>query len=499
MIRKSDESFSVKNIVEDKINRPSVKRRILLYLLAFTAATLSLIWLFQITLFPAIYKRVRISETKSCASKMLDLSADEYEDSSSALSERYDICITVFKIQNRIGTVETERHVNSNCFIHNMYSDPAYANSYFTSIYTEVKNNGGLLQSAPLFGSRYANSNETEASDDGANIIYAVLSESSDGEYLMLFNTETYPLASTVSTVRTILGIISLILIILSVIISLLISAHMTRPIANMSREAAKLALGDYDVHFDGGAYRETGELADTLDRAARELSALDRMQKDLIGNISHDLRTPLTMIKGYGEVMRDIPGEMTAENMQVIIDETERLSSLVSDLLDASRMMSSSQQLDIKEFSVTEAVEETVNRFSKLCERDGYKILFERDSNAIVRADKTRILQVIYNLIGNAINYTGDDKTVTIMQTVKDDSCRISITDSGEGIPECELPMIWERYYKSGRFHKRPSQGSGIGLSIVKNALIMHGARFGVSSSVGIGSTFWFELKIAD
>lgn len=476
---------------------PSIRRHILLYLLAFTAIVIVLICIFQIVLFPSLYRQVRIYETKKCAGELLGTAVDTYENSAVALSEKYNICVTVFRISDWQATVTAESHVNQNCFIHNISADQGTLSAYLTNLYKNAEKDEGYLQSAPLFGNR--RDNRYNGDDGGENIIYAVLTDGDDGsEYMMLFNTETYPLASTVSTVRAILVVISITLIILSITLSVLISSYMTRPLTKMSHEAARLALGDFGVHFDSGGYRETGELAETLNRAAKELSNLDKMRKDLIANISHDLRTPLTMIKGYGEVMRDIPGEMTPENMQVIIDETERLTSLVNDILDASRAMSESGALKMEVFSLTQAVKETVSRFSHLCEKDGYRIIFECGRDVKVKADRARILQVIYNLIGNAINYTGDDKTVQIRLTDPNSNgvCRFSVTDSGEGIPEEELPMIWERYYKSGSFHKRPSQGSGIGLSIVKNVLALHGARFGVNSTVGVGSTFWFELK---
>ena len=111
--------------------------------------------------------------------------------------------------------------------------------------------------------------------------------------------------------------------------------------------------------------------------------------------------------------------------------------------------------------------------------------------------ADETRLLQVVYNLVNNAINYTGEDKTVTIRQDVLDDIVRVSIIDTGEGISEDKLPLVWDRYYKIDKVHKRAILGTGLGLSIVKNILMLHNSRFGVSSEVGKGSIFWFELKV--
>ena len=223
----------------------------------------------------------------------------------------------------------------------------------------------------------------------------------------------------------------------------------------------------------------------------------MEKIRKELIANISHDLRTPLTMISGYSEVMRDIPGENTPENMQVIIDETARLTSLVNDLLNVSKLQSGTQKMDVKKMSLTKAIKDTVKRYDTLINHNGFTIKFESDEEAFILGDETRLLQVVYNLINNAINYTGSDKTVIVKQEITDNVVRISVIDSGEGISEQDLPLIWDRYYKVDKVHKRAMVGTGIGLSIVKNILLLHNSRFGVSSEVGKGSTFWFEFKL--
>ncbi|MBQ7313937.1 MAG: hypothetical protein IJW81_10170 [Clostridia bacterium] len=268
-----------------------------------------------------------------------------------------------------------------------------------------------------------------------------------------------------------------------------------------MSEEASKLALGNYNVNFDGGNCKETVMLSSTLNRAAYELSKLDKMQKDLIANVSHDLRTPLTMIAGYTEAMRDLPGEATPENMQIVIDETNRLTSLVNDMLEVSRYQGGTQVLHPARFNFTEVIRTTLGRYGKLREKDGYTIRFEADRDVFVEADEGRILQVVYNLINNAVNYTGEDKTVVIRQTVTDDGAAVltEVIDTGIGIAKEDLPLVWERYYKVNDFHKRANMGTGLGLSIVKNILLLHGAEFGVNSKVGHGSNFWFKLKISE
>jgi signal transduction histidine kinase len=272
---------------------------------------------------------------------------------------------------------------------------------------------------------------------------------------------------------------------------------RISSPIVRMNQSAKQLAKGNYDVQFEGEGYRETRELAETLNYASKELSKNDRLQKELIANVSHDLRTPLTMIKGYSEIMRDIPGENTPENMQTIIDETERLSELVNGLLDISRLQADAAELVREPFNLTEQMQTSVGRYDKLRSQDGYAVLFEYDRHVFVNADKAMILRVLYNLINNGINYAGEDKTVTVRQECFGNKVRISVIDHGAGIAEEQIPLIWDRYYKVDRVHKRAVVGTGLGLSIVKTVLERHGAAYGVESQVGKGSTFWFELEL--
>ena len=280
--------------------------------------------------------------------------------------------------------------------------------------------------------------------------------------------------------------------------LAFLMSRLITKPIVRMNESAKRLARGEYAADFVGSGYREISELADTLNYASTELAKTDNLQKELISNISHDLRTPLTMIKGYSEMMRDIPGENTPENIQIIIDETSRLSELVNDMLDISRIQSGTRKPELTLFSLTDTVRDTLNRYESLIRQDGYCVEFEADAEATVYADRGMILQVVYNLINNAINYTGEEKYVRVTQTVGDGVVRITVTDTGEGIPEEQLGLIWDRYYKVDKVHKRATVGTGLGLSIVKSILEQHDASYGVQSVLGKGSTFWFELNLS-
>ena len=202
-------------------------------------------------------------------------------------------------------------------------------------------------------------------------------------------------------------------------------------------------------------------------------------------------------MITGYGEVMRDLPGENTPENVQIIIDEAKRLTSLVNNILDISKLESGNQELNMTCYNLTEDIASTLGRYAKLREQEGYQIQFQCDQQAWVRADEMRMGQVLYNLVNNAITYTGEDRKVLVRQIVKDGWVCVQVMDTGEGIPPDQLPLIWDRYYKGKGNHRRAVVGTGLGLSIVKGILELHHARYGVESTVGKGSIFWFQLPV--
>ena len=272
-------------------------------------------------------------------------------------------------------------------------------------------------------------------------------------------------------------------------------SRSISEPIIETNEAARELSRARYQRPPHSGGYREIAELNDTLVQTAEDLRKVEDLQRELIANISHDLRTPLTMIEGYAEAMRDIPDEITPENMQIIIDETERLSTMVNEVLDFSRLRTGSLELTMTRFNLTELVRKIVERISRMTAVEGYTVTFEAAEDAFVNADSGRISQVIYNLAGNALTYTGADKTVQIRQERKDGMVRITIADSGEGIPPEELPLIWDRYYRSRENHKRAVIGSGLGLNICRGILENHHAPYGAETPPGGGTVFWFAL----
>jgi signal transduction histidine kinase len=282
----------------------------------------------------------------------------------------------------------------------------------------------------------------------------------------------------------------------LSLLLAFYLSCSLSRQTQSIVSCIKDISDGKRSVSFPPSSTLELDTIVQSAQFLQQQLEQEASLREQWMQDISHDLRTPLTMIVGYSEVMRDIPGENTPENVQVIIDETQRLTELVNDMLDLSKIKAGTRKPEFELFDLTETVAAVMLRYEKFTESKNYNITFNANESVMVRADRTMILQVVYNLVNNAINYTGEDGNVIITQTVFGGKVRISVADTGVGIAEEDIPYIWDRYYKVDKVHKRAKVGTGLGLSIVKGILESHGATYGVESRMGEGSNFWFELE---
>ena len=460
----------------------SIKTNIFVSMLSLTALVVGILWILQGIFFNTLYKATKEKDIERASNLIIDsIGNDTIEKTLNQIVSEYDLCIQIYDC----GTMEMLYNpdcTGNDCVIHKV------TDRYFHWL------NGATSSENSIFS-------EVSSAENGedflilSRVVYR--NDSSTPSYLLVLNSSVEPVQVVISSIRTMLIIISILVLLSAVLISFVLSRRISHPIINMNNNARRLSRADYSVRFSDDGPIEIKELASTLNHASSELAKLDSMQKELIANISHDLRTPLTMISGYAEVMRDIPSENTPENLQVIVDESARLTSLVNDLLNVSKLQAGTQAMNIKPMNLTKAVLNTVERYARFKEHNDFNIFFEYEGEVYINADEIRLLQVIYNLINNAINYTGADRTVIVSQTIDNDIVRISVKDSGEGIKEEDLPLIWDRYYKVDKIHKRAVIGTGLGLSIVKNILLLHGSRFGVSSELKKGSTFWFEFKI--
>ena len=371
------------------------------------------------------------------------------------------------------------------------------------TVYSSNESNRGCLTSNYKYKNEFYNSGETEQTIKLINPLFntktLIYARKYNDDITIFVNASLEPLDTTINILSNQLIIVSFIVIILAFIIGYFISKKISKPIENMNEKALKLANGNYNFQFDNNSnITEIDTLASTLNYAKKELEHTDELRRDLMANVSHDLKTPLTMIKGYAEMIRDLNydnEEKRNANLNVIIEETERLNILVEDILTLSKIQANKDTLNKEDFDLVELINNIIKRYSIYKETEGYNFEINTPNKLIINADKKKIEQVIYNLINNAINYTGDDNKI-IINIFQDKKIRVEIKDTGKGIKEEDLPHIWEKYYHSKKKHKRNVIGTGIGLSIVKTILESHKFKYGVISEVGKGTTFYFEIR---
>lgn len=318
---------------------------------------------------------------------------------------------------------------------------------------------------------------------------------------LIVFVTSSLePIDSTTGILASQLIYVTVGVLLLSFLVAYFVSKKISEPIIKISKSAKEIANSNYDVKFDTSSnISEINQLAETLNETSVELSKTENLRRELLANVSHDLKTPLTMIKAYAEMARDLNNKNVkkrTDNLNTIIDETDRLNLLVNDILELSKVQANVENLKIEQFNLIDLIQSILKRYNYLKITENYDFIFEYDANAIVKADRNRIEQVIYNLINNAINHTGDDKKIVIKVTNVTEGIKVEISDTGKGIPKKDLDLIWDKYYKVDKSYKREANGTGLGLSIVKNILINHNFKYGVDTTINKGTTFWFIIK---
>ncbi|MEL7654635.1 MAG: ATP-binding protein [Bacillota bacterium] len=467
------------------IDRKSLKFKIWIYFALFAALLMTMLWFLQILFLDTYYEEMKISQTSKLAKSIIShYGDDDLVEYISSISYKNDMYI---HIASSDGTIIFTPSQNLNR--PNMRDDDFYFME-MAVIKTKLIKEGTQTASILM----------TDPGHKSNTLAYGAYLNDTEGQEVILYIfSPLFPVKSTVDILANQLKYVTFISLALAFLLSFLISSRVSKPIVNITNSASKLAEGNYDVVFEGGRYSEIARLADTLNYTSRELAKSDNLHKDLIANVSHDLRTPLTMVKSYAEMIRDISGnnpEKRNAHLQVIIEEADRLNLLVADLLVLSKMQSGVDTLHITNFCMKDAILSILNSYRLLCENEGYEIALHCDPTIIASGDEARIKQVISNLVNNAVRYSSEEKKITITVKESNSLTRCEVSDTGQGIPEAELEHIWERYYKSSSNMSRNTSGTGLGLSIVKEILQQHHADFGVESKVDKGSTFWFELK---
>lgn len=286
-----------------------------------------------------------------------------------------------------------------------------------------------------------------------------------------------------------------------SVVASWLFSRWFTKPLTKLSHATRQLAEGDYSVRVNVPETDEIGLLAADFNHMAGEVSRAAQLQRDLLANVSHDLRTPLTLIKGYAETVRDLTGdnpEKRTAQLDVIVDETDRLSGLVNSVMELSKMSSGTDKPEKVRFDLSQLCEEVAQRYEAVCAQNGYTLKLELpdpETDCTISADPAMMERVLHNLLGNAMHHIGPDNVFILrVNAPEKGTVRVEVADHGAGIAKEDLPYIFDRYYRSRS--DAGKVGTGLGLSITKAILQSHGFRFGANSTLGEGSCFWFEAK---
>lgn len=457
--------------------KSNLRTKIWMYLIIFSASILLFLWLFQIIFLKTYYKEFRLNKLENSVKKVLNSFHDSnYEDLLDDISLEDEICIEVV---NNNMTKYLSVIYNKGC----MGAETSVENSYYKKDFI----NSNLSKKVyTLINPRFKNK----------TIIYGIKLDDSNYAFV---SASLEPIDTTITVLKNQFIYVTMLVIILSLIVSYFVSRKISSGVIKINKEAKKLSKGNFDVKFDTDQpILELSELAETLEYTKDELSKTENLRRELLANVSHDLKTPLTMIKAYAEMVRDVTYKddtKRTKDLNIIIEETDRLNVLVNDILELSKIQSGTQKLIIEQFDLEKFVKNIIKRYDIMSENKKYKFKVSINKNIIVSADRKRIEQVMYNLINNAINYTGDDKKIIISALELENTVRIEVKDTGKGIDKEELENIWDKYYKIDKTHSREQVGSGVGLSIVKNILINHNCNYGVESIKGNGTTFYFEL----
>lgn len=502
-----------------KLKNISLKWKLFFFIFIFASIIVLVFVIFQIALLGSFYRSNKINRTADLINDVAKI-VDKKDAIDSVITNQLDKISTdedaaIYIYSNPNQTNETSPITNQDILIYKTNTGGSFENLDLDKV-TDIWNIASELNYSKFYIILSNNQMEIlqnqirelnvpkkeiirELGEDTTSIMCCsfIKNTSNRNAYLLIIDSKIIPVESAVSTLKMQLTYIVIIVVFLTIIIAIIISRIISKPIVAMNKIAKNMAKGDYDVVFNGEGFLEVNELNETLNKTVSELKKTETLRRELMANVSHDLKTPLTMIGGYAEMMRDLPGENNKENLQIIIDEVNHLNILVNDMLDLSRLSSKTVELHPQLFSITDNLIEIVERYQKFQESNHLTIKLEYDANIEVIADESKINQVIYNFFNNAINYSGPTKEVIVKQTIDNHDVIISVIDHGIGIKESDLAYIWDRYYRIDKSHQRSTQGSGLGLSIVKGILEIHNFAYGVESKEGLGSTFWFKMPI--
>ncbi len=462
------------------------RTKVIISIICLILLMIFIVWLMQIAFLENYYESAKARAVNESANQI-----EEYI-SNYKLEEVQDVIEQIAFDGNLC--VELKDTNDKRIFIYDMQSNTCIIHNNKVLITSQLmdmfKQAGGKEMARTLTSYKY--------DSQRSYLIMRAITNHYGENYVLWVNSPITPVGDTIDILKSQLKIIILIMLIAGVILSFYMSDSITKRVLKISEAAQQVAKGNFAVKVDVSGDDEIAEMAKNFNYMIDEIGEAEKTRRAVFANISHDLRTPLTMIKGYSETIRDLTGdnpEKRNKQLEVIIGESDRLNMLVNDVLTFTSFNQETTELDIDSFDIADTLQKTVERYNSISV--GYKIIYRGVGSCFAVADKMRIEQVIYNLTNNAINHIGEDNLVIIKLDIGEYICRISVTDHGQGIPQEHLNNIWDRYYKVKKTERKLSKGTGLGLSIVKNIMNAHHAAYGVESVVNEYTTFWFELPL--
>ncbi|WP_295080959.1 HAMP domain-containing sensor histidine kinase [Ruminococcus sp.] len=472
------------------------QRKLLSFFMFFTAVIFAVLWLLQTVFLQRFYNGMVIKNTLKAADKIASQSASsditEYIDE---LSRDNSVLVFVTDTEGNILYSSDEYkkgHKNRNDELNGVRAEFRWERGH----YRELPENYDEF----LSELKVSDSGEAELQADDLYVYGRYISFYGFEDRAVLYiGTTLNAVGSAARIIRVQLLWVTLLSVVIGFVLAWFMSRSFSRPVAQLNEKAHKLAYKESDTSFREGFCSELDELNATLDNTAEKLKRSQEFQNELLANVSHDLRTPLTMIKGYAEMIRDISREdekQCAEDVAVIVEETDRLTALVNEILEYSELQMTDAELAMSDVELSEIVNSVAGSFENLHSKNGY--VFERHiaENIHISGNASRLQRAVYNLLDNAVRHAGEDKWIGITLKAEANNAVIEIADHGEGMAPEELERIWDKYYT-----KRQRQGkgvSGLGLAIVKQTIVLHNGKCEAESEVGKGSIFRILLSIS-
>lgn len=473
--------------------RTNIRRKLTALIFLVNMAIIALTWFMAVFMFKPMYYAVTQAELSNMMNKVvtaIELDGGITDNTLDEISGFINVgtCIDIAD-ENGNGMVLFEG-IGDACQLHSEGSNDSFFEQQRKIDSFAVKELRKKIR-------EYNRTNYNAHYQDDLGNIQAIKGRFYDGKYTIIVSTNLARTESIVSIVSSQLQTASILGILLSIVIATVMSHWFMSPLLKLSAATKEIAKGNYDVKVEIRNKDEFGQLAKDFNLMTEEIHRSHEMQKDLLANITHDLRTPLTIIKGYAESIKDITGdnkEIRDQQLTTIIEETDRLSAMVGSVMEYTKLSQSGYKLNIVQFDIADMCRDIVEMYSYKAAKEGKSVSYAGPEQVYVFADAALIERVIHNFVSNALVHTPQETRVGVaINITQDGKVKVSVYDSGQGIKQEDIPHLFDKYYRARKDEGKT--GSGLGLAIVKSILENHSFKYGVESREGLGTEFWFII----